>query len=142
MNKAITILICDDDEDDVYLLKSVMEECGIKNPIVYAKNGLEAIANLNSPTLQNKIGLVLLDLNMPKMDGREVLKAVKSDGLLRRIPIVILTTSSASEDIDNCYLMGANCFITKPASYENFNDTVKTLLKFWTQLSRLPVGAN
>lgn len=76
------------------------------------------------------------------MDGREVLKAVKSDGLLRRIPIVILTTSSASEDIDNCYSMGANCFITKPASYENFNDTVKTLLKFWTQLSRLPVGAN
>lgn len=142
MNKAITILICDDDEDDVYLLKSVMEECGIKNPIVYAKNGLEAIANLNSPTLQNKIGLVLLDLNMPKMDGREVLKAVKSDGLLRRIPIVVLTTSSASEDIDNCYSMGANCFITKPASYENFNDTVKTLLKFWTQLSRLPVGAN
>lgn len=142
MNKAITILICDDDEDDVYLLKSVMEECGIKNPIVYAKNGLEAIANLNAPALQNKIGLVLLDLNMPKMDGREVLKAVKSDGLLRRIPIVILTTSSASEDIDNCYSMGANCFITKPASYENFNDTVKTLLKFWTQLSRLPVGAN
>lgn len=142
MNKAITILICDDDEDDVYLLKSVMEECGIKNPIVYAKNGLEAIANLNAPALQNKIGLVLLDLNMPKMDGREVLKAVKSDGLLRRIPIVILTTSSASEDIDNCYSMGANCFITKPASYENFNDTVKTLLKFWTQLSRLPVGTN
>ncbi|MCA0233892.1 response regulator [Runella limosa] len=142
MNKAITILICDDDEDDVYLLKSVMEECGIKNPIVYAKNGLEAIANLNSPALQNRIGLVLLDLNMPKMDGREVLKAVKSDGLLRRIPIVVLTTSSASEDIDNCYSMGANCFITKPASYENFNDTVKTLLKFWTQLSRLPVGAN
>ena len=58
MNKAITILICDDDEDDVYLLKSVMEECDIKNPIVYAKNGLEAIANLNSPALQNRIGLV------------------------------------------------------------------------------------
>jgi len=142
MNKAITILICDDDEDDVYLLRSVMEECEIKNPIVYAKNGLEALEKLRSPDLQNKIGLVLLDLNMPKMDGREVLKAVKSDGLLRRIPVVILTTSSASEDIEKCYSIGANCYITKPASYENFNDTVKTLLKFWTELSRLPVEAN
>jgi two-component system response regulator len=136
MNKNATIIICDDDEDDLFLLKSVLDDINVKNQTTFLKNGLELIEYLQQ---KSHIGLVLLDLNMPKMDGREALKIIKNNVELRHIPIVVLTTSNSPKDIEQCYALGANCFMTKPSSYEGLNDAVSTLTKYWLQLSHLPL---
>ncbi|MEZ4900976.1 MAG: response regulator [Spirosomataceae bacterium] len=140
MNKIASILIADDDDDDCFLVQSALEECGITNPTIFVKDGRALLDYLkqNDATM---VGLILLDLNMPCMDGREVLRSLKSDEKLRKIPVVILTTSRASQDIEECYAIGANCYVVKPASYSVFNDTIATLVKFWIELSQLPVIA-
>lgn len=140
INKNTTVIICDDDEDDVFLIKSVMEEIDFSNRVTCLKNGLELLEHLNKHKNEPAIGLILLDLNMPKMDGREVLKEIKNNPAFRRIPVVILTTSSSPQDIDQCYALGANSFITKPSSYDELHDAVATLIKFWIDLSQLPVN--
>ncbi|GAB2638335.1 response regulator [Emticicia sediminis] len=139
MNRNASILICDDDEDDLYLVKSVFNDTKFSNQIVYLKNGVELLDYLQNQTNETAVGLVLLDLNMPKMDGREALKMIKSNPEFRRIPVIILTTSNSPQDIHQCYELGANCFITKPSSYEGLNDAIKTLSKFWFELSHLPI---
>lgn len=139
MNKHATILIADDDADDRFLLQSVFEECGLPNPTVYVKDGLELIEYIQRSNNDNLVGLILLDLNMPRMDGREVLKILKSEPQLRKIPVVVLTTSKADRDINDCYDLGANCYIAKPSSFDVFTDTISTLIKFWVKLSHLPV---
>lgn len=140
INKNATVIICDDDDDDVFLIKSVMEEIDFSNRITCLKNGLELLEHLNKHKNERAIGLILLDLNMPKMDGREVLKEIKKNPEFSRIPIVILTTSSSPQDIEQCYALGANSFITKPSSYDELHDTVATLIKFWIDLSQLPIN--
>lgn len=139
MNKQATIVIADDDADDRFLLQSVFEESGLPNPTVYVKDGLELIEYIRRSNHDYSVGLILLDLNMPRMDGREVLKILKSEPQLRKIPVVVLTTSKAEQDINDCYDLGANCYIAKPASFEVFNDTIATLIKFWVNLTQLPV---
>lgn len=139
MNRNASILICDDDEDDLYLVKSVFNDTKFSNQIVYLKNGVELLEHLQNHKNETLIGLILLDLNMPKMDGREALKMIKSNPEFRRIPVIILTTSNSPQDIYQCYELGANCFITKPSSYEGLNDAIKTLSKFWLELSYLPI---
>lgn len=139
MNKNATIIICDDDEDDLFLIKSVFEDIEFNNQTFYLKNGLELIQQLKSNEKNTSVGLILLDLNMPKMDGREVLEAIKSDPAFRHIPVVILTTSSSPQDVEQCYELGANCFITKPSSYDELSDAIGTLVKFWIELSHLPI---
>lgn len=139
MNRNASILICDDDEDDLYLVKSVFNDTKFSNQIVYLKNGVELLEHLQNHKNETSIGLILLDLNMPKMDGREALKMIKSNPEFRRIPVIILTTSNSPQDIYQCYELGANCFITKPSSYEGLNDAIKTLSKFWLELSYLPI---
>lgn len=139
MNKQATILIADDDADDRFLLQSVFDECGMTNPTVYVKDGLELIEYIRHSNNEYLVGLILLDLNMPRMDGREVLKILKSEPHLRKIPVVVLTTSKAEKDINDCYDLGANCYIAKPSSFDVFNDTITTLIKFWVKLSQLPV---
>jgi two-component system, response regulator len=139
MNKNATIIICDDDEDDLFLLQSVLDDIDFKNKTTYLKNGLELVEHLQEYKQETSIGLILLDLNMPKMDGREALKIIKNNVNLRRIPVIILTTSNSPQDIEQCYALGANCFITKPSSYEGLNDAMKTLRKFWFELSHLPI---
>lgn len=139
MNRNASILICDDDEDDLYLVKSVFNDTKFSNQIVYLKNGVELLEHLQNHKNETSIGLILLDLNMPKMDGREALKIIKSNAEFRRIPVIILTTSNSPQDIYQCYELGANCFITKPSSYEGLNDAIKTLSKFWLELSYLPI---
>ncbi|AEI47790.1 response regulator [Runella slithyformis] len=139
MNKHATILIADDDTDDRFLLQSVFEECGLPNPTVYVKDGLELIEYIRRSNNEYLVGLILLDLNMPRMDGREVLKIVKSEPQLRKIPVVVLSTSKAEQDINDCYDLGANCYIAKPSSFDVFTDTISTLIKFWVKLTHLPV---
>ncbi len=139
MNRNASILICDDDEDDLYLVKSVFNDTKFSNQTVYLKNGVELLDYLQNQKNDTAVGLVLLDLNMPKMDGREALKMIKSNPEFRRIPVIILTTSNSPQDIYQCYELGANCFITKPSSYEGLNDAIKTLSKFWLELSYLPI---
>lgn len=139
MNRNASILICDDDEDDLYLVKSVFNDTKFGNQTVYLKNGIELLDYLQNQTSELSIGLILLDLNMPKMDGREALKIIKSNPEFRRIPVIILTTSNSPQDIAQCYELGANCFMTKPSSYEGLNDAIKTLSKFWLELSHLPI---
>ncbi|GGD46416.1 response regulator [Emticicia aquatilis] len=139
MNRNASILICDDDEDDLYLVKSIFNDTKFSNQTVYLKNGAELLEYLQNQKKDTSVGLVLLDLNMPKMDGRETLRLIKNNPELRRIPVVILTTSNAPQDIEKCYELGANCFMTKPSSYEGLNDAIKTLSKFWLELSYLPI---
>ncbi|MER0439167.1 response regulator [Emticicia sp. W12TSBA100-4] len=139
MNRNASILICDDDEDDLYLVKSIFNDTKFSNQTVYLKDGAELLEYLQNQKKDTSVGLILLDLNMPKIDGREALKIIKSNFEFRRIPVIILTTSNAPQDIEKCYELGANCFITKPSSYEGLNDAIKTLSKFWLELSYLPI---
>jgi len=139
MNKNAIILIADDDPDDCYLVKSAFEECKINNPLAFAQNGLEALDYLKLPQIDEKhVGLIILDLNMPKMDGRETLKRLKSDPKWQRIPVIVMTTSQAPEDIYQCYGLGANCYITKPSSFDELADTIATMGKFWLRVALLP----
>lgn len=139
MNRNASILICDDDEDDLYLVKSIFNDTKFSNQTVYLKDGAELLEYLQNQKKDTSVGLILLDLNMPKIDGREALKIIKNNPEFRRIPVIILTTSNAPQDIEKCYELGANCFMTKPSSYEGLNDAIRTLSKFWLELSYLPI---
>lgn len=140
VNKHAKVIICDDDEDDLFLIKSILEEMEFSHPTAYFHNGLELMdmLQLKIGTGDHHIGLILLDLNMPKMDGRETLHLLKSNPAYKRIPVVILTTSSSPKDVDLCYALGANSFITKPSSYDELSDVVNTTIKYWIDLSHLP----
>lgn len=139
-NKSV-ILIADDDSDDCYLIRLAFEDCKIDNPIVFLKNGLEVVDYMkqHEEIIEEKsVGLIILDLNMPKMDGRETLSNLKSNPFWRKVPVIVMTTSSVNEDVDRCYDLGANSYITKPNSYEGLNDTIKTMVKLWLDYARLP----
>jgi two-component system response regulator len=138
MNRKATILIADDDDDDRFLIQSALYDYGISNPTAFVKDGI-ALLNYLHENNDASVGLILLDLNMPRMNGRETLKILKSEAKLRKIPVVVMTTSKTPEDIEDCYDLGANCYIVKPASFDAFNDTIFTLIKFWIDLSQLPV---
>lgn len=141
MEKKAVILIADDDSDDCYLIRLAFEDCKIDNPIVFFKNGLEIVDYINKQdTMEQKsIGLIILDLNMPKMGGKETLNNLKSNPFWRKIPVVVMTTSRANEDVEECYNLGANSFISKPTSHEGLNDAVETMAKLWLNYAYLPV---
>ena len=142
--KRVTILMADDDEDDCLMTKEALEEARIANKILFVRNGEELVDYLyrrgrysepdNAPTP----GLILLDLNMPKKDGREALREIKSDPALRHIPVVVLTTSRADEDISRTYDLGVNSFISKPVSFEGLISVMKTLGEYWFEIVALP----
>ena len=137
----IQILIIEDNPADVRLVKEVMRDSKILNEIHWVPDGVEAIAFLRR---QGKYGdaprphIVFLDLNMPRKDGREVLREVKSDPNLRRIPIVVMTSSQAEEDIARAYDQHANCYIRKPIDFQQFHSVVKTIENFWFATVELP----
>jgi two-component system, response regulator len=124
-NKIIPILVADDDEEDRMLIKDAMEESKLLNPLHFVVDGQEVMDYLLRKgkfvdAEKNPLpGLILLDLNMPKMDGRQVLKEIKNNPKLRTIPIIVLTTSKAEEDILKTYDLGVNSYITKPVIWEN-----------------------
>lgn len=141
--KPITILMADDDQDDCLLSKEALEAARLSNKMDFVEDGEELIDYLYhrgkyAEQQPPQPGLILLDLNMPKKDGRTVLKEIKSDPKLHSIPIVILTTSEAEEDIVRTYDLGANSYITKPVTFEGMVEVMKVLGKYWFQIVELP----
>lgn len=142
--KSITILIADDDPDDRLMTKEALEESFLINELKFVEDGVELLEYLrrqgkfsdaqNSP----RPGIILLDLNMPKVDGREALKVIKSDPDLKSIPIVVLTTSKADEDIVKTYDLGVNCFISKPVSFSEFVSVTRAFGNYWFDIVQLP----
>lgn len=142
--KPFTILMADDDADDRDFTRSAMQESRLSNDLRCVEDGEELLDYLHrrgryaDPKDSPRPGLILLDLNMPRLDGREALREIKADPALRNIPIVVLTTSKTEEDILRSYNLGANCFITKPVTFEGLVEVVKVLDKHWFQLVELP----
>jgi chemotaxis family two-component system response regulator Rcp1 len=141
--EPIDILLVEDNAADVRLTEEVLTESKIQNNLMVVNDGAEALQCLrrqgkfqNSP----RPGLILLDLNLPVKDGREVLAEIKSDPNLKRIPVVILTTSKAEEDILKTYNLHANCYITKPVDLEQFVTVVRYIEDFWLAIVRLPMN--
>jgi chemotaxis family two-component system response regulator Rcp1 len=137
----VDILLVEDNAGDVRLTREVLRDSKVRNNLIVASNGEEALACLRK---QGKFkdtirpDLILLDLNLPKKDGREVLAEIKNDADLKRIPVVILTTSKAEEDILRTYNLHANCYVTKPVDLEQFVKVVKSLEDFWLAIVKLP----
>ena len=139
--RLVEILLVEDNPGDVRLTKEAMKEGKIRNNLSVASDGVEAMAFLRREgkyTDAPRPDVVLLDLNLPKKDGRSVLKEIKEDPNLRRIPVVVLTSSKADEDVINSYDLHANCYITKPGDLEQFIDVVKSVEGFWLQIVKLP----
>lgn len=140
----ISILIADDDADDRMLLEDAFQESSISNPLCFVEDGEQLLAFLRREgeyaALANEPlpGLILLDLNMPRMDGRTALSEIKKDQRLCRIPVIVLTTSKAEEDILRTYGLGVNSFISKPVTFEGLVDIVKTIGHYWIQIVALP----
>jgi CheY-like chemotaxis protein len=145
-NSQIPILVVDDDLDDCEMIRDAFKESRLLNSIHFVHNGEEAIQYLHhlgkfeDRFLHPRPGLILLDLNMPRMDGREVLKTIKGDSDLRQIPVVILTTSQAEEDVFRAYNLGVNSFITKPVSFGAFVQVMTELGHYWLQIVQLPTA--
>ena len=144
MHKPITILVADDDPDDRLLIMDAIDENHVSNTVDFVKDGEELMnylhrhQSLESLTRAPLPGLILLDLNMPKKDGLTALHEIKADADLRRIPVVVLTTSRASEDIAQSYGSGVSSFITKPTTFEALSDMVRTLAHYWSDIVTVP----
>ena len=140
--RALNILLVEDDEVDVMTVKRAFLKAKISNPVFVAQNGVDALELLRSDGIPQERRLILLDLNMPRMDGREALREIKADPELRTIPIVVLTTSKAEEDVLRTYNLHANCYVTKPVDLEKFMVVVKTIDSFWLTVVTLPPAGN
>lgn len=139
--KIIDILLVEDNFGDVRLAKEALKECKVKNQLHIVTDGMLALDFLfkrNDYKDAPSPDLIILDLNLPKKDGREVLAEIKADDNLKRIPVVILTISKAEEDILNSYNLHANCFITKPLNLDKFFEVVKSIENFWLTIVKLP----
>lgn len=139
--KAIKILLVEDNPGDARLTMEALKEGKFNNTLIHVRDGVEALDYLRREGAFKgavRPDLILLDLNMPRKDGRETLAEIKADPDLRRIPVVILTTSKAEEDIFRSYDLHANCFITKPVKLAQFFDVVKNVEDFWMSIVKLP----
>ena len=143
LNQKATILMADDDPDDQILLQEALRENNIPNVVCFVENGEELLDFLNQ---RGKFegskctvpGLILLDLNMPKMDGRQALKLIKADPVLKKIPVVVLTTSKADSDILECYNLGVNSFVSKPVNFKDLVDVTREISNYWLGTVTLP----
>ena len=142
--RPIVILLADDDEEDRMLAADALEESRVVNDLHFVEDGDELLDYLyrrgrySEPDAAPLPGLILLDLNMPRKDGREALREIKADPDLRRIPIIVLTTSKAEEDIYRTYDLGANSFITKPVSFEGLVNVMRDIGRYWIEIVELP----
>jgi CheY-like chemotaxis protein len=139
--KAIDILMVEDNPGDVRLTREALREAKVRNHIHVATDGVEALAFLRRQGRYADVprpDVILLDLNLPKKDGREVLAEIKADPNLRRIPVVILTSSEAEEDILKAYNLHANAYVAKPVDLEKFIAVVKSIEDFWLEIVKLP----
>jgi len=148
-HRTMTILMAEDDPDDRVLTREAMETAHVRNELRFVHDGQELLeylrhegdyagSNADAPMP----GIILLDLNMPRMDGREALAEIKSDPELRSIPIVVLTTSKAEEDIVRTYDLGVNSFITKPVTFNALVDVMQTWSRYWFEIVDLPPGSD
>jgi len=144
---AIAILIADDDEDDVLLAREALAENGLAHTLHTVPDGQALLDYLYrrgpyaAPAPAPRPGLILLDLNMPRKDGRHALAEIRADADLRDIPVVILTTSKAEEDIARSYASGANSYIRKPVSFEGLCQVMRALHHYWFEIVELPPGS-
>ena len=139
--RAIEILLVEDNPGDVRLTQEALKENKIRNNLHVAKDGVEAmkfLRKMNGHAGAPRPDLILLDLNLPKKDGREVLTEIKTDEKLRSIPVVILTTSDADDDVAKAYQMYANCYVRKPIDLNRFIEVVKIIENFWLSIVELP----
>jgi CheY-like chemotaxis protein len=143
--KSVVILIADDDPEDCLFIKEAFQEGLLVNGLRFVEDGEELMDYLRhqgkyeDPPSSPRPGIILLDLNMPKKDGREALREIKADPGLRSIPVVILTTSKAEEDILRSYDLGANSYITKPVTFMGLVNAIKALGKYWLEIVELPL---
>jgi two-component system response regulator len=140
----IRILVAEDDADDRLMIKDAFEESRLGNPVDFVEDGIQLMNYLQRQGEYAELadypypGFILLDLNMPRKDGRTALREIKANPVLQRIPIVILTTSKAEEDIVRTYNLGVNSFICKPVTFESLVEIVKTLGRYWIEIVALP----
>ena len=143
-NPAVPILMADDDPDDQMLVRDAFEAVRLRNELFFVNDGEELLEFLRHTgryaggTHAPRPGIVLLDLNMPRMDGREALARIKSDPELRTIPVIVLTTSKAEEDVLRSYSLGVNSFITKPVTFDGLVSVVSALGNYWVDIVELP----
>lgn len=144
MTDPITILVADDDPDDRMLIEDAFQEAHLNNELHFVEDGEQLLSYLRREgdfahlAGERYPGLILLDLNMPKKDGREALEEIKKDPTFMRIPVVVLTTSRAEEDVVKTYGIGVSSFITKPVTFEGLVDVVKVLSNYWIEIVVLP----
>jgi two-component system, response regulator len=144
--KPVTVLMAEDDPDDRLMAKEAFDESKLANDLRFVENGEELLDYLyrrgryKNPADSPRPGLILLDLNMPKKDGREALKEIKSDPKLKNLRIVVLTTSKEEEDVEEAYKLTAASYITKPVKFKDLVDLVKTLGEYWLEIVKLPDG--
>jgi CheY-like chemotaxis protein len=145
--RSITILMADDDEDDREMTREALQNAHLANEMRFAVDGQDLMDYLRGegryadPKLSSpRPGVILLDLNMPKKDGREALAEIKADASLRSIPVVVLTTSKDEEDVFRTYDLGVNSFITKPVTFAGLVEVMRTWQRYWFELVELPEG--
>jgi CheY-like chemotaxis protein len=145
--KPVTILLADDDEEDRELARDALQDAHLANEMKFVVDGqdlmdyLRRVGRYADPSVDApRPGIILLDLNMPKKDGREALAEIKADESLRRIPIVVLTTSKDEEDVFRTYDLGVNSFITKPVTFAGLVEVMRTWTRYWFELVELPKG--
>lgn len=145
-SKPITILIADDDPDDRQLTKEAFAEAKLMNDLRFVEDGVELMDYLNrrgkfsDPATSPRPGIILLDLNMPRKDGREALTEIKNDPRFKTLRIIIMTTSNAEEDIARSYSQSAASYITKPVTFDSLVDLIRTFGKYWLEIVELPNG--
>ncbi len=142
--RKISILIVDDDQHDELLIREAFADAAIEGDILFLNSGEELLHYLQRKHSYEFLkgaplpGLILLDLNMPKKNGREVLREIKSHPQFKSLPVIVFTTSKSQKDVDEIYELGANTFISKPNSYEGFIEVFQILGKYWLGISKLP----
>ena len=144
LGESTTILVVEDSPEDFETTERAFRKAGMKNPIVHSADGDDALDYLyrrgkwQDPETSPRPAIILLDLNLPGTDGREILEQVKGDTALQRIPVVVLTTSSDEQDIQTCYGYGANSYICKPVNLDRFIQSITMLSEYWFEITILP----
>ena len=144
--RPVTILIADDDPDDRMLARDALNESKLANAVQFVEDGQELLDYLRrqgrfaDPTLSPTPGIILIDLNMPRVDGRTAIQALKADATLCHIPVIVLTTSQAEEDVLRSYQLHANAYVTKPVDFEGFIEAIKQIDHFFVSVVQLPTG--
>jgi two-component system response regulator len=141
--KSQSILMVEDSEDDYEATTRAFKKVSLHNPVVWCRSGRDALDLLKRQGVHRNAngshpGLILLDLNMPGLDGRKTLRLIKEDDKLKRIPVIILTTSTDERDIQDCYQMGANTYVQKPVSFDGLIEAIKRLKAYWFEIALLP----